>query len=397
MVEKNQSLRIPRKELYERIERFQKRLSQAGLQGALILQKTDLYYFSGTCQDAALFIPAQGEPLLMVRKSFERSLEDSSLDRITAVRGIQDIRGNIAGMLKDKGRIGLEFDVLPVNLFFRYKEMLEPLEVVDVSGIIREIRMIKSTHEIECLKEAARVTSEMFLEIPNLLKEGMTEIELSGKLELFLRIRGNQGLPRVRAFNQELSVQILSGWNSARPSFFNGPTGGSGLGPFFPQGPGFKTIGRHEPILIDYSAVINGYVADNTRIFSIGSLSDKLTAAHNTALEIKRRLIQRIKPGLDGRELYLTALSIAEESGLADYFMGYGKKVNFIGHGIGLELDEMPIIAKKHQILQPGMVFALEPKFIFPGEGTVGIEDTFVLTESGLEQLTTLDDAVQIL
>ena len=235
------------------------------------------------------------------------------------------------------------------------------------------------------------------MEIPNLLKEGMTEIELSGKLELFLRIRGNQGLPRVRAFNQELSVQILSGWNSARPSFFNGPTGGSGLGPFFPQGPGFKTIGRHEPILIDYSAVINGYVADNTRIFSIGSLSDKLTAAHNTALEIKRRLIQRIKPGLDGRELYLTALSIAEESGLADYFMGYGNKVNFIGHGIGLELDEMPIIAKKHQILQPGMVFALEPKFIFPGEGTVGIEDTFVLTESGLEQLTTLDDAVQIL
>ena len=397
MIEKKQSFRIPRKELYERIERFQKRLGQAGLQGALILQKTDLYYFSGTCQDAALFIPAQGEPLLMVRKSFERSLEDSSLDRITAVRAIQDIGANIAGMLKGKGRIGLEFDVLPVNLFFRYKDMLEPLEVVDVSGIIREIRMIKSTHEIECLKEAARVTSEMFLEIPNLLKEGMTEIELSGKLELFLRTRGNQGLPRVRAFNQELSVQILSGWNSARPSFFNGPTGGSGLGPFFPQGPGFKTIARHEPILIDYGAVINGYVADNTRIFSIGSLSDKLTAAHNTALEIKRSLIQRTKPGIDGRELYLTALSIAEESGFGDYFMGHGNKVNFIGHGIGLELDEMPAIAKNHQILQAGMVFALEPKFIFPGEGTVGIEDAFVLTESGLEQLTTLDDAVQIL
>ena len=397
MIKKDRDFYTPRKELYDRIERFQERLGLSGLEGALILQKTDLYYFSGTCQDAVLFIPARGEPLLMVRKSIERSLEDSSLDRIVAVRGLQDIRGHLAGVPGNKGRIGLELDVLPVNLFLRYKDLLEPLEVVDVSGIIREIRMIKSAHEIGLLREAARVSSEMFREIPNLIKEGMTEIELSGELELYIRVRGNQGLPRVRTFNQELSIQILSGWNAARPSFFNGPTGGSGLGPFFPQGPGFKTIGRHEPIMVDYSAVINGYVADNTRIFSLGSLSGKLTAAHNTALEIKRRLIQMTKPGVDGRELYRTALSLAGEAGLADYFMGYGNKVNFIGHGIGLELDEIPVIAKNHQILQPGMVFALEPKFIFPGEGTVGIEDTFVLTEGGLEQLTTLDDAVRIL
>jgi Xaa-Pro aminopeptidase len=398
MIGRNQTSCTPREELYQRIERFQKHLRTADIQAALVVQKADLFYFSGTCQDANLLIPAQGEPLLMVRKSFERALEDSALDKIVAVRGFKDIRDGIAKIIKGKGRIGLELDVLPANLFFRYQEMLEPLEIIDASGAIREIRTIKTPYEIGCLKESARVTYEMFNEIPNLIKEGMTEKELSGRLELFMRSKGNQGLPRVRAFNQELGDQILSGWNSAYPSFFDGPTGGIGLGPSFPQGSSFKAIGRHEPILVDFVAVINGYLVDHTRIFSIGSLSDKLTAAHNTALEIKRRIVQEAKPGANGKELYDLALSLAQRSEFADHFMGYGKSLNFVGHGVGLELDELPVIAKNHRIsLQPGMVFALEPKFIFPGEGTVGIEDTFVLTQSGLEQFTTLDDSIRIL
>ena len=196
MIGRNQTSCTPREELYQRIERFQKHLRTADIQAALVVQKADLFYFSGTCQDANLLIPAQGEPLLMVRKSFERALEDSALDKIVAVRGFKDIRDGIAKIIKGKGRIGLELDVLPANLFFRYQEMLEPLEIIDASGAIREIRTIKTPYEIGCLKESARVTYEMFNEIPNLIKEGMTEKELSGRLELFMRSKGNRGLPR---------------------------------------------------------------------------------------------------------------------------------------------------------------------------------------------------------
>lgn len=398
MFEENQTCYIPREELFKRIERFQEHLRASDIQAALIVQNVDLYYFSGTCQDAHLLIPAQGEPLLMVRRNFKRALKESALDKIIAVQSYKDIRINITGILKNSGRIGLELDVLPAKMFFRYKELLKPLEIIDVSGAIREIRMIKTPYEIACIKESIHATFEMYEEIPNLIKEGMTEIELTSKLELLLRIRGNQGNPRLRAFNQEAPPHILSGRNSAYPSFFDGPTGGAGLSAAFPQGPGFKKIGRNEPILIDFSAVINGYVVDHTRIFSIGPLSDKLIAAHNTALAIKRRFIQEMKPGSDGQEFYDIALSMAEQSGFANHFMGCENGVSFVGHGLGLELDELPVIAKNHHIiLQPGMVLALEPKFIFPGEGAVGVEDTFVLTENGLEQLNTLDDSIKVI
>lgn len=389
----------PGEELYGRIGRFQERLRVADVDMALIIQNADLFYFSGTCQDAHLLIPAQGEPLLMVRKSYERALEESALERVVAVNNLMDVRNGISEFLIGKYRIGLEMDVLPVNLFFKYKELLKPLEVVDVSEAIRKTRMIKTPYEIERIKDSARLSLEMFRQVPAFLKEGMTEVELAGRIELFMRERGHQGALRVRAFNQEAHMgHLMSGWSSACPSFFNGPTGGAGLNPSFPQGAGYKKIGRNEPILVDYATVVNGYVADHTRIFSFGPLSDKLTLAHNISLEIKRLFIREAKPGADGKILYDSAYKIAEDAGLAGQFMGYGRGVNFVGHGIGLELDELPVIAKNYQIiLQPGMTFALEPKFVFPDEGAVGNEDTFVVTESGLEQLTSNDDSIQIL
>lgn len=389
----------PLAELQGRIDRFQERLRAGEIAGALILQNADLFYFSGTCQDAHLLIPAYGEPLLMVKKSYDRALKESALGNIVSVRSMEEIRRGITGILKEKHRIGLEMDVLPANMFFRYKDMFEPMEAVDISDAIREIRMIKSPYEIERLKETASLSTNMFREVPNILAEGMTELELASRIECFLRENGHQGALRVRAFNQEAFMgHLMSGWSSAFPSFFNGATGGPGLNPSFPQGAGLKKISRNEPVLVDYATVVNGYIVDHTRIFSIGTLSEKLAEAHNIALEIKRRIIKVTRPGTQGADLFKTACDIAETSGFADQFMGYGAGVNFIGHGIGLELDELPVIAKNYQIiLQPGMVLALEPKFVFPGEGAVGVEDTFVLNNDGLEQLTGTDDEIHVL
>lgn len=389
----------PRAELLGRINKFQEHLRAGNVAGALILQNADLYYFSGTCQDGHLLIPASGEPLLMVKKSYDRALKESSLDNIVCVRSMEDIHCGVTGILKGKCKIGLEMDVLPANMFFRYRDMFEQMEAVDISGAIRETRMFKTPYEIERLRETAFLSTEIFREVPNMLKEGMTELGLASRIECFLRGHGHQGALRVRAFNQEAFMgHLMSGWSSAFPSFFNGATGGPGLNPSFPQGAGLKKIGRNEPVLVDYATVVNGYMVDHTRIFSIGTLSDKLVRAHQTSLEIKRMMIQETRPGTQGADLFKTACEIAEGSGFAEQFMGYGGGVNFIGHGIGLELDELPVIAKNFQIiLQPGMVLALEPKFVFPGEGAVGVEDTFVLSEGGLEQLTGTDDEIRVL
>ena len=387
----------PRGELYDRIKRFQEHLFKNNIDGALILQKADLFYFSGTCQNAHLFIPVQGVPALMVKKSLKRAMEESALENITGQRSLDELFKTITTLCNGRGKIGLEMDVLPANLFIKYKNSLSPLEVVDISKIIRETRMIKSPYEIERLKVSAKMNFEMFSGVTDILREGMTEVELAGKLEALYREKGHQGAIRMRGFNQELFYgHLMSGWNLSYPSFFDGPTGGIGLNPSYPQGAGFKKIGVNEPIMVDYVGVYNGYMVDQARIFSIGELSSKLVGAYETALKIKAQIVKKALPGTNGKDLYEIADNIAAESGYQQYFMGYEDRISFIGHGIGIELDELPVIAKDFNIiLKPGMVFALEPKFIFPNEGAVGIEDTFVVTESGLEQITYFDEAIQ--
>jgi len=175
--------------------------------------------------------------------------------------------------------------------------------------------------------------------------------------------------------------------------------GGQGLHPVFPQGCSFKTIETGEPILVDYAGLWGGYITDRSRIYAIDYLSDKLIRAFNTALKIQDAVLERVEPGANGSSLYDLALKMADEAGLGDHFMGSGSdRVKFIGHGVGLELDEFPVLAKGVDVkLEPGMVFALEPKFVFPGEGLVGIENTFILTEKGVEKVTNSPDELVIL
>jgi Xaa-Pro dipeptidase len=388
----------PERELYNRTERLQKELRDNHFGGALIVQKADLFYFSGTCQNAHLFIPAQGQPVLMVKKSLRRAREESALKNIVALKSLNEVFEYITSQC-GHDKMGLEMDVLPANLFLKYKKWLAPSEVADLSNIIRKVRMIKSQYEVELLKESAKLNFTMFSEVSNIIREGITEVELAGRLEAVYRQNGHQGAIRMRGFNQELYYgHLMSGWNLSYPSFFDGPTGGAGLNPSYPQSAGYKKIEKHEPVMIDYVGVLNGYMVDQARIFSIGDLPDILNDAYSVALKIKSQIVKQALPGINGQDLYEMAHHTAAESGFKDNFMGYEDRIGFIGHGLGIELDELPVIAKNvNMILKPGMVFALEPKFIFPDKGAVGIEDTFVVTERGLEQITYFDESVQVL
>lgn len=388
----------PASELSHRIRVFQKAMIRKGIDGALIIQKADLFYFSGTGQNAHLYIPAQGEPLLMVKKSLKRAVEESGLKNIIALNSLKDLREHINSPRLQK-KIGLEMDVLPAGMFLNYQKLLAPSKMVDVSGIIRQVRMIKSAYELSLIQKSADLNFTMFSEVANFIEEGIPEVELAGKLEAVYRKNGHQGACRVRAFNSELYYgHCLSGWNLSYPSFFDGPVGGTGTNPSYPQGAGLKKIGKNEPIMVDYAGILNGYIVDQARMFSIGALPDKFINAYKVALRIKNQLVELAVPGANGKDLYEAAYDISAEAGLSDYLMGYEDGVSFIGHGVGIELDELPIIARDlDMLLEPGMVFALEPKFVFPDAGAIGIEDTFVVSENGLEQLTYFDESLHIL
>ncbi len=204
---------------------------------------------------------------------------------------------------------------------------------------------------------------------------------------------------RVRSFNNEVFYgHIMSGANLAVPSSSVGPTGGPGLNPTMPHGAGAKIIKRHEPVQIDYVGVVGGYMVDQARTFFIGEPHEKFLKTHAASLGIQEALISQGRAGTKAEDLYDTAMRIAADAGLAEGFMGYPQPVPFVGHGIGLELDELPVIGRKSpHVLKEGMVIALEPKFILPGEGLAGIENSFVVTGKGLDKLTNFDDTIQVL
>ena len=386
-------------EIHHRIQRFQDRLSAHGVDGALIVEKTDLYYLSGTKQDGHLFVPVGDVPLLMVRKDFERAVSESPLQEVVPLTGYSALprlisRGNGAS----PRRMGLEMDVLPANLYFIYGKLLPETELVDISQLIREVRMVKSEYEITRIRAAAEMADGMYEKIPEFLETARTELELSIMVEAYYRKRGHPGIVPTRGFNLDtIYGHIMAGENAAMPSASPGPTGGKGLGPFYSQGAGMVEIKPHSPILIDYCANINGYIADSTRIFSIGKLKAQFMDAHEVMLEVQETLLRFGVPGTKAEDLYRIALEIVEKAGLSKGFMGYPKGVPFVWHGIGLELDEWPIIGKSSQTrLEEGMVIAMEPKVVFPGEGVVGIENTVVVTKTGMKRLIRYPDAVKV-
>ena len=391
----------PAVELQVRIARFQESLRQDGVDGALIVQKTDLFYFGATAQQGWLYVPAAGDPILMIFKEFERAKAESALPDIVSLAGSK----NIPDIIRERGyqlpaRLGMELDVVPVNLYRQYESIFRDSTIVDVSTAIRLIRAVKSPYEIGLVRQAAAGSDAVSGKVPELLRVGKTEIELAGELEAYARSLGHQGIVRMRLWGSELFYgHLMAGSSAAVPSYLASPTGGAGVSPLIGQGPGFRKIQRNEPVLFDYVFALNGYISDHARIFAIGALPDELVRAHAAMLEIQEEVKRLAVPGAITGEIYDRMVASAERKGYGEWFMGVGeRRIRFTGHGVGLELDEFPFLAKGQQLpLAEGMIIALEPKVILPGKGVVGIENTHLVTASGLEPLTKMLDDIVIL
>jgi Xaa-Pro dipeptidase len=397
----NTATNVPQAEIESRIARFQQRLREQQLDGALILQNSDLFYLSGTIQQSHLYIPAVGKPLLMARKSLERAMAESPLENIvplTSPRKIPDI-------LKAQGlavplRLGMELDVLPVNLFRNYEHIFQGPDITDIAPSLRMLRAVKSPYEIGIIKQAARFSDQVAAHTADIMRAGMTELELAGLAEAHARKLGHQGIIRMRMWGGELFYgHLLAGPSAAVPSYLASPTGGSAANPAVAQGAGFARIQPHQPILLDYAFALNGYISDHTRVLALGTLPDDLVAAHEAMLGIQERIKSEARPGVSAGYLYDLAIELAAEAGYAEHFMGAeAQRIRFIGHGVGLELDEYPFLAKGQEMpLQENMTIALEPKLIFPGKGVVGIENTHVVTPNGLDQLGRFPDPITII
>ncbi|MBT1075592.1 M24 family metallopeptidase [Geobacter grbiciae] len=393
----------PRDELEYRIKKLQAYMAEAGLDAVIVVQNADLFYFTGTIQNGALYVPVAGDPIYMVRKEISRARMESGLKEIVPFASMREIPEILAKYgYATPTRIGMEFDVVPVNFFARYRAVFPAGDFVDASTLIRRVRMIKSKYEIHLLQDAANQVDKVYRRAREVVREGMTDLELAAELEFAARKEAHQGYVRMRGFNAELFfAQVFSGTDTAVPAYMDTPLGGLGLNPSFGQGAGLKRIERGEPIIVDFAGCVDGYLVDQTRVIALGALSDHMKKAYDDMLRVQDRMTEVAVPGTPWSHVYDVCVALAAELGYADNFMGAkGARVSFIGHGIGIEVDEYPFIAKgfTDMVLEPGMVFAFEPKVIFPGEGAIGIENTFYISHyEGLKQLTFSDQELLIL
>lgn len=383
----------PATELEYRCSKLQQYMAEGGLDAVIIVQNADLFYFTGTTQSGCLYVPSQGQPLYMARKEFSRARMESGLKEIVPFGSMKDIPGILTRYgYPGPRRIGMELDVLPVNFFERYTRVFPDAEFTDATPLIRRVRMIKSHYEIHLMKDAADQVHRVWQRAGEIIREGATDLEIAAELEYTARKDGHQGLVRMRGFNSELFyAQIFSGTDSAVPAYADTPLGGLGLNPSFGQSAGLKRIERNEPVIIDFAGCVDGYLIDQTRVFAIEGISERLRRGYDDMLSVQRRMTEIAVPGAVWGAVYDECLALALDMGYADSFMGArGSQVSFIGHGLGIEIDEYPFIARgfKDMTLEAGMAFAFEPKVVFPGEGAIGIENTFYLSDDGLKQLT---------
>ena len=380
----------PREEIFSRVNRFQKSMAEKSVDLVLLVQNVDLFYFTGTIQNGFLFIPQEGEAVFFVLKDYARFIAESPLNcfRIHSIEDLPKVVHEHG--LKGK-RVGMEFDVIPVSLFDRVRGLFPEWEISSISEEIREIRSIKSDFEITQIRKSGEMITKVFSSVEDYLREGMTELELDGILTSIGRAMGHQGFLRMRGLNQEMmNIHVLSGESGSVISYCDTPLYGYGFTPAVAQGSSGRRIERDEPVLIDYGGGYNGYTTDETRVFVLGRLKEKLEKACQVALEILAETESWAKAGELPSRIYTQAVERATREGFGDNFMGYGEgKVAFVGHGMGLEINEFPIISRRdRRPLQLGMVIAIEPKFVFPGEGAVGIEVDYIVRERGLERVT---------
>jgi Xaa-Pro aminopeptidase len=357
---------------------------------AVIFSKINLYYFTGTMQDGMLIIPKNKEATLWVRRSYERALDESLFPRIEPMSSFRDAAKGI-NRLPDT--VYLETEVVPLAFYQRFQKHFPFKNVRSVDAQIHSVRAVKSEYELMLTREAGKIDRHLMEDIvPEKLREGMSEVDLATELFSAVVEEGHDGVSRFRMFEVEMVLgNVCFGESSIYPTYFDGPGGSYGMSPAVPLfGSRDRKLRKGDLVFIDAGCGVKGYNTDKTTTYMFGSsLPQYAIDIHNTCVDIQNEAAKMLKPGTIPSKIYNNIISNLDEDFLQN-FMGFGKrKAKFIGHSVGLQFDETPVIAEGFdEPVQEGMVFALEPKKGIENIGMVGIENTFIVTSKGGECVT---------
>ena len=383
---------LPREEASLRIDRLHKAMAGAGIDGLLVADNADIFYLTGRVYAGFAYIPAGMAPLWFVRRPVE--LEG---DGVVYIRKPEDMASHIvaAGLAMPR-RLGLELDILSFNQAERLRSVFPGAECVDTTPMMRAMRAVKTDFEVEQMRLSGLKHEQVYRKIPKLYRVGMTDVELQVEIERISRLDGCLGVFRISGQSMEIYMgNVLAGRNADVPAPYDFAMGGRGLDPSIPGGAAGEEIKEHNAVMVDLNGNFTGYMTDMTRVFAVGSLPQEAVDAHQCSIDICRAFEREARPGVEARTLYEMCADMARERGLERYFMGHRQHAGFVGHGVGIEVNEWPVIApRSRQILERNNTIALEPKFVIPEVGAVGIENTYVIEDTGARSLTNAPEEI---
>jgi Xaa-Pro aminopeptidase len=375
-----------------RLKKIQEKLKENGVEACLISSNVNLFYASGILFSGYLFIRQEGDKLFFIKRP--QGINEKNSYYIRKPEDIAEILKEL--QIPNPETLWLEGDEMTHNEWVRLEKIFPDSKLLNSTTALRQVRSIKTAYELTLIREAAAKQTEAFKKFPSLYKPGMTDQDYAIEMEYEIRKRGSLGIFRIFGQSMEAFMgTVLAGENAGAPSAYDFALGGEGIHPSIPIGQNGKLLTPQQTVMVDICGNFNGYNIDQTRIFSIGKTIEKAYYAHQVAQEIHEVLSEEAKPGAVCEDLYLKAVQIAQKYNLSDCFMGTTQQAQFVGHGIGLVINELPVLCRKNkEILSPGMTIALEPKFVIDNVGAVGNENTYIVQDWGLEKITTAPEEI---
>jgi Xaa-Pro dipeptidase len=382
----------PASELQQRLERLRRRLDQAApnWEIALVTRRMSLFYLCGTMVSGSLWIPRDGEAVLFVQRGYGRAQQESAFPAIERISGFREMTSRVGCPTCS---VHLERDGFTLSAFERLERRFSFTGYEGLDAHLLAVRAVKSPFEIAHVERSGRINAELLEQlVPTLLQEGMSEAELAATLMQAALDRGHQGVTRYNLFEEDLPLGYINFGDSALvPTNFPGPDGCLGLGPAAPfLGSREKRLKRGDLVFIDIGCAHAGYHTDKTAVYCFGaSPPEAVQSLHQRCIDIQDSAAALLTPGRPASEVY-EAIMAQLDPEFQENFMGLGEQqVKFLGHGVGLHMNELPLIAQaSSERLERNMVIALEPKKAIPGLGMVGVENSFVVTGQGGRSVT---------
>lgn len=373
----------------QRLNELRRRMAEVGVDAAVLVHPRDILYYSGTARPATLIVGPK-DALLLVRRGLDLARQEARV-RVEAGGGWDQVAAALAAQGLTGGTLGADLDVMTAQLYRRMREALPTWTVEDISPVVLAQRMVKDADEIRATEGAAAVADAGHRAIVPHLYPGLTELELAAEVEAALRRAGHEGYQPLRYPGARGGgVLLMSGENLAVRGGHGLVITGAGLSPGTPYGPSRRKIRPGDLIVLDIGSTYGGYTADESRTYVVGPPHADQEALHEVALATEESVLAALRPGISVADVYAAAEAVVARGAPPYFSPGSLTLPGFVGHGVGLEIDEPPVLWPREQTpVEVGMVLALEIEVSAPASGRMAkVEDTVVVEAGGARLLT---------